>query len=81
LRGEAQLISPYGSWAAHQAWATGLVVEPGRTAELSFGVTVPRDARPGQRWWALVKVMYFGRLRYSEPIWITVTRDNARPET
>jgi alpha-mannosidase len=79
LRGEAQLISPHGSWAAHHAWATGLAVEPGRSAELSFGVTVPRDARPGQRWWALVKVMYFGRLRYSEPIWITVTRDNARP--
>ncbi len=75
LRGEAQLISPHGSWAAHQAWTTGFVAEPGHAAELSFSVAVPRDARPGQRWWALVKVMYFGRLRYSEPVWITVTAD------
>ncbi len=75
LRGEAQLISPHGSWAAHQAWTTGFVAEPGHAAKLSFSVAVPRDARPGQRWWALVKVMYFGRLRYSEPVWITVTAD------
>ncbi len=74
IRGEAQLISPHGSWSAHRDWATGFAAEPGRETELSFGVSVPRDARPGQRWWALVKVMYFGRLRYSEPIWITVTR-------
>jgi len=75
LRGEAQLISPHGSWAAHQAWTTGFVAEPGHAAELSFSVAIPGDARPGQRWWALVKVMYFGRLRYSEPVWITVTAD------
>jgi alpha-mannosidase len=75
LRGEAQLISPHGSWVAHQAWTTGFVAEPGSSADLSFSVTIPRDARPGQRWWALVKVMYFGRLRYSEPVWITVIAD------
>ncbi len=74
IRGEAQLISPHGSWSAHRCWATGFAAEPARETELSFGVSVPRDARRGQRWWALVKVMYFGRLRYSEPIWITVTR-------
>ncbi len=75
IRGEAQLISPHGSWSAHRAWTTGFATDPGSEAELSFGVAIPRDARPGQRWWALVKVMYFGRLRYSEPIWITVTAD------
>jgi alpha-mannosidase len=74
IRGEAQLISPHGSWRAHQAWTTGFAAEPGKETELNFTVTIPRDARAGQRWWALVKVMYFGRLRYSEPIWITVTR-------
>jgi len=37
-------------------------------------VAIARDARPGQQWWALAKVMYFGRLRYSEPIWINVVR-------
>src|SRR5262249_37393367 len=76
LRGEAQLISPHGSWAAHQAWTTGFVAEPGGSVELSFNVAIPRDARPGQRWWALVKVMYFGRQRYSEPVWITVIDDS-----
>ncbi|HEX5188606.1 MAG TPA: glycoside hydrolase family 38 C-terminal domain-containing protein [Streptosporangiaceae bacterium] len=75
IRGEAQLISPHGSWSAHRSWQAGFAAEPGRQTELSFGVSIPADARPGQRWWALVKVMYFGRLRYSEPIWITVTAD------
>jgi hypothetical protein len=74
LRGEAQLISPHGSWPAHGTWISGFSVEPGTSAMLTFPVTVPRDARPGQRWWALAKVMYFGRLRYSEAIWINVVR-------
>ncbi|MGN6793165.1 MAG: glycoside hydrolase family 38 C-terminal domain-containing protein, partial [Streptosporangiaceae bacterium] len=72
IRGEAQLISPHGSWSAHQTWTTGFAADPGTEADLSFGIAIPHDARPGQRWWALVKIMYFGRLRYSEPIWITV---------
>jgi hypothetical protein len=73
LRGEAQLISPHGSWAALERWSTGFSVDPGGQVLLSFAVTVPRDARPGSRWWALAKIMYFGRLRYSEPVWITVS--------
>jgi len=36
-------------------------------------VTAPAAARPGQHWWALVKVMYFGRVRYSEPAAVTIT--------
>jgi hypothetical protein len=36
-------------------------------------VTVPATARPGQHWWGLVKVMFFGRVRYSEPAAVTVT--------
>jgi len=74
LRGEAQLISPHGSWAALGRWVTDFSVEPGSGATLTFPVVVARDARPGQRWWALAKVMYFGRLRYSEPIWINVVQ-------
>jgi len=74
LRGEAQLISAHGSWPAHGRWISDFSVEPGTSATLTFPVTVPRDARPGQRWWALAKVMYFGRLRYSEAIWINVVR-------
>jgi alpha-mannosidase len=74
LRGEAQLISPHGSWAALGRWTTDFSVEPGSSVTLTFPVAVARDARPGQRWWALAKVMYFGRLRYSEPIWINVVQ-------
>ncbi len=72
LRGEAQVISPHGSWAALAPWSRGFCAEPGSTATLTFNVAIPGDARPGEQWWALVKVMYFGRLRYSEPIWISV---------
>jgi hypothetical protein len=72
LRGEAQPISPFGSWAAITPWSTGFAVGPGAQTTLRFAVRVPRDARTGERWWALVKVMYFGRLRYSEPVWICV---------
>jgi hypothetical protein len=77
IRGEAQLISPHGSWPAHKPWITGFATDPGTETDLSFDVAMPRDARPGQRWWALVKVMYFGRLRYSEPIWIAVKADSS----
>jgi len=35
-------------------------------------VRVPGTARPGEQWWAIVKVMYFGRLQYSEPVEITI---------
>ena len=73
LRGEAQLISSHGSWPAVRPWVTGFSVEPGGHVTLRFTVAVRPDARPGQRWWALVKVMYFGRLRYSEPVWINVS--------
>jgi hypothetical protein len=72
LRGEAQLISSHGSWPAVGPWTMGFTAAPGGDATMTFAVDVPPDARPGQRWWALVKVMYFGRLRYSEPVWITV---------
>ncbi len=74
LHGEAQLISPHGSWAAVTPWTTGFCAPAGESVTLSFQVAIPADARPGQRWWALVKVMYFGRLRYSEPVWIHVVR-------
>lgn len=78
LRGEAQLISPHGSWQALASWVTGFSVDPGGSATLTFRVAIPQDARPGQQWWALVKAMYFGRLRYSEPIWVNIVRSRSR---
>jgi len=34
-------------------------------------VNVPVTARPAQ-WWALVKVMYYGRVRYAEAIPVVI---------
>ncbi len=77
LRGEAQLISPHGSWSAAGPWTMSFTAAPGKDAVMTFTVDIPADARPGQRWWAMVKVMYFGRLRYSEPIWVSVVPDTS----
>jgi hypothetical protein len=66
IRGEAQLVSPFGSWAAVPHWDLGFSAEPGENLTLRFPVRVPAAARPAEHWWALVKVAYFGRLRYSE---------------
>jgi hypothetical protein len=68
LRGEAQLICPFGQWAGAQPWSQGFAVGPGQETVLRYQVSVPATARPGTRAWALVKVMYFGRVRYSPTI-------------
>jgi alpha-mannosidase len=66
IRGEAQLVSPFGSWAEALPWTRGFTAEPGTDLTLGTTVVAAPTARPGQHWWALVKVMYFGRVRYSE---------------
>jgi hypothetical protein len=73
LRGEAQLLSPFGAWDAVPGWVAPVRAGAGATATLSFPVTVPATARPGWESWLLVKLMYFGRVRYSETIRLTVT--------
>ena len=72
IRGEAQLLSPHGSWRLTGPWTTGFALNAGAEQTLRFGVTVPASARCGQQWWAIVKVMYFGRLQYTEPVEITI---------
>jgi hypothetical protein len=72
LRGEVQLISPAGSWEFVPEWTAGFAVAAGKSVTLSFPVTAPADARPGQRWWVMAKVMYFGRVRYSEAAEVAV---------
>jgi alpha-mannosidase len=74
VRGEAQLVSPFGSWGETWPWSQAFRAEPGESATIAFRVAAPATARPGQHWWALVKVMYFGRLRYSEPAAVTISR-------
>jgi alpha-mannosidase len=72
LRGELQLISPFGTWEAAAPWTQSVDVSPGGEATVSFGVTVPATAPPGWQSWLLVKLMYFGRVRYSRAIGLTV---------
>jgi alpha-mannosidase len=72
IRGEAQLISPHGSWRRVGPWSTGFAVPAGAERTLRFDVSAPPTARSGEQWWAIVKVMYFGRLLYSEPVEVTI---------
>jgi hypothetical protein len=73
IRGESQLVSPWGTWHEARPWTQGFTVGPGETVRIGCTVALPVDARPGSHWWALAKVMYFGRLRYTESVQIRVT--------
>jgi alpha-mannosidase len=72
IHGEAQLISPHGSWPQTRPWTTGFTLAAGAAASLPFSIAIPAAARPGEQWWAIVKAMYFGRVQYSEPIEVTI---------
>jgi alpha-mannosidase len=65
LRGEAQLVSPVGTWPTSGPWTQPVEAEPGGEATVRFTVTIPPTAEPGWESWLLVKLMYFGRVRYS----------------
>jgi alpha-mannosidase len=67
IRGEAQLISPHETWSVIRPWTQGFAVGPGEEATLTFVVDPPYDFAGGT-YWALVKVMYFGRLHYTESV-------------
>jgi len=66
--GEAQLISPYGSWEAVHPWTRGFSVSPGKEVTLRYHVQVPTTTRRGTHWWTMVKLMYFGRLHYTSSV-------------
>ena len=72
LRGEVQLVSPVGTWQATGPWTQPVTVAPGGDATVRFAVTIPATAAPGWESWLLVKLMYFGRVRYSESVALTV---------
>jgi alpha-mannosidase len=72
VRGEAQLLSPYGTWEMLTPWTQGFAVGPAATHTLRCRVRAPATARPGSHSWALVKVMYFGRLAHTEAVPITI---------
>ena len=73
LRGEVQLVSPMGTWPTAGPWTQAVEAEPGGEATVSFTVTVPPTAEPGWESWLLVKLMYFGRVRYSPAARLIVT--------
>jgi hypothetical protein len=75
LHGEAQLVTPFGSWEVLGPWTQGFSVEPGGSTVLRFAASVPVTARDG-RWWALVKVMYYGRVRYTEAVPVVISLAN-----
>jgi alpha-mannosidase len=72
LHGEAQVISPFGTWDALGPAAQGFSVMPQATAAVRFALGLPPTARSGAHWWALVKVMYYGRVRYTPAIAVFV---------
>jgi alpha-mannosidase len=72
VHGEAQLLSPFGTWEMLSPLAQGFSATPAEPAVLRFEATAPATARPGTRWWALVKVMYFGRVRYSPAVPVNI---------
>jgi alpha-mannosidase len=73
LRGEAQLISPIGTWETAGPWTQPVRVSPGGATTLGFTVRVPATAVPGWQSWLLVKLMYFGRVRYSHAVPLVVS--------
>ncbi|HEY2297750.1 MAG TPA: NEW3 domain-containing protein [Jatrophihabitans sp.] len=66
-----QLISPWHTWELVDTWDTGVTVEPGDTARVTFAVHARAAAETGS-WWALAKVAVAGALHYTEPVELTV---------
>ena len=77
LRGEARLISPYGTWGAPgdelalTPRTQGFRLDAGATLSLQYGVAFAPASRAHGRWWALAKVACFGEVRYTEAVELT----------
>ena len=68
LRGAVQLISPYGAWEGTRSWVQPVTSPANGETEVDFDIAVPAAVPPGWESWLLVKLMYFGRVRYSPAI-------------
>ncbi|MFC5815573.1 glycoside hydrolase family 38 C-terminal domain-containing protein [Nonomuraea harbinensis] len=73
IRGEAQLAAPWGTWELLPSVIRGFTVAAGGTCDVTFPVEVPPDATAGH-FWALPKVMWFGRCQYAATVRLEVTR-------
>ncbi|GAA0986829.1 NEW3 domain-containing protein [Acrocarpospora macrocephala] len=67
IRGEAQVISPWGTWDLAGPGVHPIAVAAGSRDRLTVDIDVPLGARPGT-WWLLVKCMWFGRVSYSPAV-------------
>jgi alpha-mannosidase len=74
IRGEAQLLSPFGSWPAARPWTCGFTAQAGEDITLRYPVSVPVDARLGTQWWIVVKLMYFGRICYTDCVPLLIAK-------
>jgi hypothetical protein len=87
VRGEAQLISPFGSWAGPDSdlhigpRTRGFAVQPGAGTELRFPVRASTSARPGSQWWALAKVTCHGQVSYTAAIRIEISSPVVAPHS
>ena len=77
--GELQVISPFDTWEMITPWTKGFAIGGGEETTLTVTVSPPHGARPAE-YWALVKVMYFGRLHYTEALRVRIGEadDNRR---
>ncbi|MFJ8436084.1 NEW3 domain-containing protein [Kitasatospora sp. NPDC094019] len=71
IRGELQLVSPWGTWEAVPAPVRGFVLAAGAESVEEFELTAPADMDPGG-YWALAKVMWFGRCQYAPTVAVVV---------
>ncbi|WP_371501937.1 glycoside hydrolase [Kitasatospora sp. NBC_00374] len=71
IRGELQVVAPWGIWETVAAPVRGFSVAAGTEQTVTFDLAAPPDAEPGA-YWALTKVMWFGRCQYSPTVELVV---------
>ena len=71
IDGEAMVVSPWGTWHLIGPYTSGFHVPADSSTDVSFEVAAPPHAQPGT-WWAMVKLMWFGRVQYSPAIPVRV---------
>ncbi|WP_354643797.1 NEW3 domain-containing protein [Kitasatospora camelliae] len=71
IRGELQVVAPWGIWEALPDPVRGFTLAAGARTEIAFPVEVPAGTEPGA-YWALAKVMWFGRCQYAPTVALVV---------
>ncbi|MFI5646088.1 NEW3 domain-containing protein [Kitasatospora sp. NPDC051705] len=71
IRGELQLVSPWGTWEAIAEPVRGFTVPAGSSVTVDYTISAPESLAPGSSW-ALAKVMWFGRCQYAPTVALEV---------